>query len=289
MKTLSHLIISSLLIFFAGNQVVGEAVDKFVSVETAQQKGLLELELHGLGGHQEECIEVKINNLLSDSLFVVFEPGRILKSEDVNEQDIVIVKERRFAIGPLGKIVAKLFGFCAQSKNSSPARGSAFRVGIMGNEALISLARLINKNNFPTPAIQHAIWALTDDNPVSSIHHDKADLIKPMLDLVCKLKGIEVPWYTMIFEEDTAMLFSGRPQMLSASIDYYISNNSRVDLNLRNEEGKIIRKFITGQLHNPDKYTYNLKLNVANWRPGKYYLQLYADGNLRLKKVFQLN
>ncbi len=277
MKFVLYLTISLLFLICSGNHLKAEADNKYISVEIALSNNTINLGLSGLGGHQEECIEMKISNLLPDSIFVVFEPGRILQSKDANEQDIVIVKERRFAIGPLRKIVARLFGFCAQSKNSSPAKGSIFSVGKMGNEDLITLAKLIDKNNFPTPAIQHAIWILTDNNPISSIHHDKPELIRPLLNLVCKLKRIKFPWYMMIFEEDTAMLFSGRPQILSAQIDYYISNNSVVDLNLRNEGGKIIRKFITGQLHNPDKYTYNLKLNVANWRPGKYYLHLYAD------------
>ena len=159
----------------------------------------------------------------------------------------------------------------------------------MGKEALISVARLINRSNFPSSAIQHAIWVMTDNNPVSSIHDAKPELIKPLLNLVCKLKGIEVPWYMMIYEKDTAMLFSGRAQTLSATINYYVSTNSKVHLNLRNEDGTIIRRFINGELHNPEKYTYELKLNVTGWRSGKYYLSLYADENLKFKKMFELD
>lgn len=289
MKPLFHLILPFLFLLPTGNHTIAEVTDKYISIEAAKKKGMLDVELYGLGGHQEECIEVKVNNLLADSLFIVIEPGRILESEDVNEQDIVIVKEKRIALGPLGKFVSKLFGFCGQSRNSAPGRGSVFHIGKMGDKALISVARLINKSNFPPAAVQHAIWVMTDDNPVSSIHDDKPERIKPLLNLVCKLKGIEIPWYTMIYEEDTAMLFSGRAQTLSATINYYISSNSTVHLNLRNEDGKIIRRFINGELHNPDKYTYKLKLNVTGWRSGKYYLNLYADENLKLKKMFELD
>ena len=271
------------------NHLFGKEAEKFISIENAIGKNSLKVQLQSLGGHWDECIEIEITNLLSDSIFVLIEAGRILESEDPKEQDIVIVKERRLAIGPLGKFITRLRGFCGQSHNSSPRKGSKFYIGKMGNKALIAVARFIDRGKFPSQAIQNAIWVMTNNNPISSIHDEDPELVRPLVNLVGELKGIKIPWYTMTFEQDTAMLFSGRPEMLSAQISYRISSNARVDMNLRTEDGKIIRRFMTSQLHNPDKYTYDLKLNVNGWRPGNYYFHLYADGNLKIKKVFELN
>jgi len=53
------------------------------------------------------------------------------------------------AIGPFARIITKLKGFCAQSNNAAPNKGSQFSIERMGNEALISVAKLISKSKFP--------------------------------------------------------------------------------------------------------------------------------------------
>ena len=87
------LIVTFLFFIVAGNHVKGKEADKYISIETALFESSLKLELRSLGGYRDECIELKVTNLLSDSLFVLIEAGRILESEDVKEQDIVNVND----------------------------------------------------------------------------------------------------------------------------------------------------------------------------------------------------
>ena len=88
MKYISPLIVTFLFFLVAGNHVKGKEADKYISIETALFESSLKLELRSLGGYRDECIELKVTNLLSDSLFVLIEAGRILESEDVKEQNI---------------------------------------------------------------------------------------------------------------------------------------------------------------------------------------------------------
>ena len=64
--------------------------------------------------------------------------------------------------------------------------------------------------------------------------------IRPIGELISKLKGIEIPWYSVVFEKDTAHLFSGKPLTLFGNIDYYIANNSMVQMNLFDAYGNLV-------------------------------------------------
>ena len=277
-----------LLLSFSFNR---DATDnkKYISIQRHVDEGRLKAQITGLGGYQKDCIEFLLENNTPDSLWIQLEPGRRLVSEDTLIQDILIVKEENILLAAHEKKHLKGYGFCCQSSKRSPGNGSKFNTGYMAPAGWIELAKVINANKFPASSVQHAIWVLSNNHPISSIHATNMENIKVLRETVAGIKGIELPWYTLTFVKDTAQLFSGRPEMLFGKIDYYIRNNTVVTINIRDKRGRIVKSLTKGKTANPGKYTYDLKLNVKAWPKGEYNLYIYEDfSNLNKRKKFVL-
>lgn len=60
----------------------------FASIEQLVQHGKLHVQIQGIGGHSEECVQFTLSNNTNDSLFGYVEPGRRLISDNTEEQDI---------------------------------------------------------------------------------------------------------------------------------------------------------------------------------------------------------
>jgi hypothetical protein len=262
---------------------------KYISIEKLIKDNFLKAELISKGGYQKECMNIHVENLTDDTLNVLLEPGRRLVSIDSSIQDIFIVKKRKIRLPPLVKFIIGGYGFCCQSSNGAPRKGQRFKIGYMAPEKWVKLAEFIDIHNFPTRAVQSAVWVMSNDHPVSSIHDAKPEKVIKLKKFVAKLKGVELPWYSLTYVEDTARLFSNKPEMLWGKIEYQIKNNTVITVNVRNEQGDKVKTLIDQISKGPGHYYLDVKLPVENWPRGKYFIYIIEDyANLNTKRSFKL-
>ncbi len=263
--------------------------DKYISVEQLLKAGNLTAQIKSKGGHKGDCVEFDIKNMTPDTLFVHLEAGRILVPEDSSMQDIFLAKNIRIDLEPYKTKKFTAFGFCCKSSKSSPAKDIKFDIGKMAPPEWLKLAEIIDKNDFPLSSIQSAVWAVSDNHPVSSIYDENNIEILELRRTVSEIRGEEIPWYSLIFEEDTNSLFSHIPERLVGELDYYIRNNAVVTINIRNKNGQIVTYLVDDVVVNPGNYTYDLDLNVKGWPRGEYDVYVYTDfSNVNIKKTFKL-
>ncbi len=266
---------------------------KWLSIEKAIENKLISVEIKGKGGHSGECIEMHIESLIDKDTLLRIEPGRRLVSDDSTLQDILVVKEIQLLLAAREKKNINLFGFCCQASNSGPVDGSIFDVGFMEDSTFIVLADYLGKSGLPLGVMQSAIWVLSDNHSISSIHNDNEndrEKMKELYGLIAGIKGLEFkyPWYTLKYERDTTRLFSNRPNKFFAEIEYGISNSSNVDLVIRDTLNRHVLNIFTNKPHHPNNYKYRFNLNVANWPKGRYFLILYVDNQAKMRKEFEL-
>lgn len=266
---------------------------KLLSVEKAIKEGLISAEITSKGGHEGECIEMNLKSLIDKDTIVRIEPGRRLLSDDTLLQDILIVKEVQLFLAAREKKQVNIFGFCCQATNGGPGKADAFNVGFMEDSTFIVLAEYLGKSSLPLGVMQNAIWVLSNNHSISSIHNDNEkdrDKMKELYALIAGIKKLDLkfPWYTLKYEQDTAALFSNRPSKLFAEVDYDIANPSNVDMVIRDIHNRFVTNIFTNRPHHPNKYNYRFNLNVAKWPKGKYYLLLYVDNQMKMKKEFEL-
>ncbi|RLD68987.1 MAG: hypothetical protein DRI95_01470 [Bacteroidetes bacterium] len=267
--------------------------EKSISIEKALNEGIVSAEFSGAGGHSGDVIDLELKSLIPVDTLIKIEAGRRLTSDDTLLQDILIVRELELFLAANEVKRLKLFGFCCQASNGGPKLDSGFKVGFMEDSSFIYLARFLSKSNLPIGVMQSAIWVLSDNHALNSIHNDNEKdrgKMKGLFGLLASIKGLEYkyPWYTLKYKTDTSRVFSGRPNQMFAEVEYYLSHQGNVDLFIKDSNNLLVKKIFMNRPHHRGEYNYRFTLDVANMPKGKYYLRLYADNQLKMLKEFEL-
>ena len=284
-----RIIIVSILIVSVNSLYANAHNKKYISVETHLKNHAISTKILGSGGYSEDCIDFNIKNLKSDTLFILIEPGRRLVSLDSSFQDILILKTYEITLPPLASIILKGYGFCCQSSNSSPGIGSKFNIGFMAPKTWVRLAEFIDKNNFPANAVQHAVWVISNNHPISSIHNSKPETVFALKKFVAELKQQELPWYSLTFKNDTSQLFSNVPEKLWGTINYRVKHQTIISVNIRNSKGVVVSTIVERVAKSPGNHSVRINMPVINWPKGDYSVFIIEDySNINTKKNFKL-
>ena len=219
-----------------------------VSIEDALKYQLISIEATNLGSYSGECILMNLTNTTSRPLTVLIEAGRNFASEDTNKQDIVIIKETLFSLQPFGSQVKKLFGFCSQSHKGAPDENDQYTLGNMMPKEVVQLATHLNKNKYPVDAMQHAVWTLTNNRPISSVFHTDRDSIKGLQEFLAQYKNEIVPWYSLEYmPNDSTGMVSNKVKTIYGTL--------KADL----EKGRVI-KVVIYDLYNISQIRKDIKV-----------------------------
>lgn len=261
----------------------------FVSIEKLVKTRKLIAKATGLGGHRENCIELDLQNPTNETLKVLIEPGRRLIAKDSSFQDILLVKKNEIILKPHEKLKVLAYGFCCQSRDSSPKKGAKFSLGKMAPQPWVKLANVISENSFPASSVQSAVWVLSDNHPFSSIHATDLRQIDLLRRTVAKIKGVELTWYTVTYVEDGTSVFSGKHNKVAGSLEYFLKDNAKVTILVNDKSGKPVTILTKDVLRGKGSYTFYMDLSVEDWPRGEYDVMVYENGtNVNIKKTFSL-
>lgn len=233
------------------------------------------------GGHQDECIDFKIRNLTDSLLSFYIEPGRRLVSEDSNMQDIFIVKSTSVVLGPREEKSFPGVGYCCQSTNGSPSKNARFNFGQMTDKGWVNLAHYIDSNysHLNSSTIQSAVWVLSDSINIASVSDSDESSYKLKV-LVAAITGSEMPNYTIIYKQDTSMVFTGTPSDLRGWFEIDLKHNGMVTAMIRHKStGLLMTYLIKEKAFNRGKHKEKYDLSVESWPKGTYELLVYEGYN----------
>lgn len=285
----------AILVFIAFTSLTVNRTDKQkkFNIEDAVKSGLFKAEVKGLGGHSGECISINVINNSPTDTIIYIEPGRRFISLDTNVQDILIVRELPLLVRAGEEKKVSLFGFCCQATNAGPDKDEKFTIGQMADSQLVKLAVFLNQNPYDEYTIQNAVWVVSDNHALASVHSSNISKRKELRKLhqflaVLKNLPVEFSWYTLTYKTDTTRLFSGVADSLYGDFDYSLWKNCAASLTLNDSQGRVIKRFFVEKSHNPNTYNYEIKMSVASLPKGKYFVRLIADNQMKSEKVFEL-
>jgi len=294
MKTAKISFLAIFILFvFSSLTVLHSDKQKKLSIEEAVKSGMFKAEVKGIGGYSGECITLNVVNLSSIDTTIYIEAGRRLNSVDSTVQDILVVREVPLLVRAGEEKNINLFGFCCQATNAGPGKDEEFTLGQMADSNLVKLAVFLNQNSFDLSTIQNAVWVVSNNHPLASVHSadvSKRKELRKLHTLLASIKLLPVnfSWYTLTYKTDTTRLFSGVADSLFGDFDYSLWKNCAVSLTLNDSKGKVIDHFFVNKGHNPNSYSYEIKMSVASLPKGKYFVRLIADNQMKSEKVFEL-
>lgn len=282
-----------LLILFTGFISVQNNGDDRLTLGNGIKSGMIKATVKGKGGHTGDCILMNIVNLSSLDTTIYIEAGRRLKSVDSTVQDILIVKEIPLLVRAGEEKEINIFGFCCQATNHSPSKNEAFEVGQMADHGLVKLAEFLSANPYDNGIMQNAVWVVSDNHPLASVGSSNANKrkeLKKLHNILATIKNlpIDFSWYSLTYKTDTARLFSGIADSLYGDIDYSLWKNTTASLLVTDVRGHVVHRIFVDKVHNPNTYSYEIKMSVDGWPKGKYFLRLVADNQKKLEKEFDL-
>jgi len=264
--------------------------DKYISIEKLNGHKTLKMKLKSKGGHSGYCMNLMIENRGTDTCFAWVEAGRRLESADTTQQDIFIVKNEYAVIPPKSKSEFSLFGFCCISHNRSPAKGSAFTVGMMEGKDWQTIAQLINGHDFDESAIQAAVWVVSNGHSVSAIGKGQNNKNMLLLQTLADIKGITMPWYNIAYASEPSRVFSNKPKSIQADITYTLAYEGVVSVLVKDAYGIVQKTLLDNVPRNKGPYVYYLDMEIGGWKDGQYELMIVQDGNRILEtRKFEIN
>ena len=241
------------------------------------EDGLLNITVKSLGKHSGNCLRIAAVNNIDSTIEARIEPGRVFKSENTNEQDIIVTQELLFVVHPLDKTEVDVFGYCCQSQNHSPNVGAEFKLSHMADEQLIKVAEYLNEHReLPISQQQSAIWCLSDCAPISSISRlpdGNTDLNVFISDML----GIDPPWYTTVHKQTANAVFSERVEKLYGDIDFVVHAYTTVSVTVKNESGEMVTTLLQEAEYGPGDYTYPISVWVDFWQSGLYSIEISSN------------
>lgn len=289
MATKIKIVSISLIAFLLISHTHAHLKSPIISIEDAFKQNKIKLEIKSKGEYKGNSVNIISKNISNEPIILHLEYGRIFTCSDTSIQDLLVVKEQLITLMPNESKINDAFAYCCESSNLPPKKDVYYSVGKMAPSEWIKLAEVINKNNFPIDATQHAIWALSNNHELASVHADNMEEIKTLREMLAEIKGIELPWYNIYYLKDSLNVFSGKHYNLKGTIEYYKINNGITTIQVRQKNGKIMSALVKNACQGPGKYHYPVDLNIKGWPKGEYDILIFEDNSqLILKKSFKL-
>lgn len=270
------------IIFLFTNYLYAEDT---LSIQDAERLGMIALDIQGKGGRSSKSILMKIKNLSSKKKVTIkLEAGRQLDSVDSTEQNMLVVKSYISTLSEEQEEKIDIYALCCQMRKHSPKLNSRYNLGNIAAQ-FVALAEFIDKNNYyESEAAQYAVWVLSDGFFMEGVYGKDKNETKAIQHFLHKQTKIPIPWYNIVFEKDSILAFSARPQKLIADFEYKISTKGLVTLGIYSYDGKLVSMVFNRIAHNPGKYVKSFTIDISKMPRGTYYTHLFIGKKLILEK-----
>jgi len=255
-----------------------------ITLQQAMDKKLVKVKIKSLGGYQGESASMEIQNLTKNDLNIKVEPGRRLKSDKDQYQDLLVVREQEILVKANSRSTKNITGYCCESSDCGPGANLSYKANVMADTSLVRLATYIN-NNFKqlgNTSIQQAIWAISDKHGSAAIS-TASEKEMSLKNLVCNLKGEPIPWY--VIKQQIYQTPNGQIHLVNDSLygkmAYSNGNWCYSKLNIYDTKDNAVLISIGNWLKPGSNAVYEVAIPIKNLSKGKYKLTLEND-----KQVF---
>lgn len=265
-------------------------LNRYRSIDSLITERKVFARLTSTGFYSGYSVEADLINQTTETVYLLIEAGRRLIATDSSKQDIFIVKENKVILAPMARVTVRVYGFCCQSSDGAPTVGMGFHLGYIAPDHWVRLARFINTSSEIDPgAIQAAVWVLSNQHCISSIHGSPSAKVEVLKDTVAAILQIKVPWYSIEYEMKEGMVFSGVPRKIYGKVSYYVKHHASVVMVIKDKKGNTIKTLTESGRSGEGRYESDLAITVKGWPKGAYNIMVYEDhANLIMTKEFVL-
>lgn len=266
------------------------AKHRCLNLQKALEGKYVQTNFTSAGGYHGFCMNMRIKNLGTDTLFVLLEAGRRLNSVDDKNQDILIVKEELFVLGARMEKNLKIKGYCCQASNRCPVAGSKYDANKLADSNLVRIANFINSNPMNEETEQSLVWAISNKHALATIYCNNDSLTRVLREMVAGITGEQIPWYTLVSVKHVypggAIIVS--PVKLKGQLIYANEKENYATLSVLNERGLPVCHIKSEWLKATTEATYQLELPIKGLIKGKYKVELRTPEKQLAYREFEI-
>lgn len=289
MKSIKIIISAVLLFGLAAWQLPNKEIKyapKEITIQEAEQQAIIKANVNSKGGHSGKCIELKLENLTKKPQQIFIPAGTVFIADNSDEQNILMTQDMIFTLNGGQSKMMDVSGFCCEMSDSSPDKGSTFKVSMHKNEKVIQLVNYLKTKNFDENTLQSAVWCVANDAGLGSVYCDDEKQTNELRDKISEITGKEKVWYTAQtnYSLDEQRHIVREPTLVKGMLTTTIDKPMEVKQEVYNENNELLHTSPAMKFPRKGKYDYDFYLKVSGWKTGKYYI-LVKGGDQELMKV----
>lgn len=259
-----------------------------VNLKDAIAQNLIKASFNSNGNFNGLSVHFDILNTSKSSLSIIVPAGTTFVPENDEEQTLIVLENEVIAIAPHAKIDEVLDGYCINLSKHCPTESKPFKLSETKNENFKKLFSFVGSKKINPLISQSVAWAISDNQPVSSIEGDDS-ATKELKKFMFGLLNQKETWYTsspnyVVTPQRTIAVST---VAISGYLDFTLTKNAVVHQEVTNSEGKIMMRttkdFALGKGNVKSKFS----LKVTGWQKGKYFVKI--KDALNVYATFEFN
>ncbi len=115
------------------------------------------------GQYYGKCMSIKMRNIVDTPLYIYFDNGLMLLSEDSSTQDMIITEPLWVKLEKRQSKSVKLYAMCGEIHDGVPHLDKKYKIGNFADVNLVAITNSISEMFMQNIVGQSAVWAYTDD------------------------------------------------------------------------------------------------------------------------------
>jgi hypothetical protein len=284
-------------------------IDNSLTIDqaVAENKVVVTLPEFGSNGYYSG-LRVNIKNISGKSLQLKIPKGTIFIPDNTGEQTLTTSEDTVFALNSNQEKQVRRQGFCTEIHDHGSTSASTFTLGFTKNSKLLNILNYMDSLHVNDHSIvQHAVWCITDNNPVSYITMKDTAVERKLRLRICSLTGQSMPWYSTeseivrrmpdpVEEEEQQEEIVQQPRPVfvieahTVTGDLHFTSTTRTELQgmVKDSTGKVISTSPRKMTCPPGNVTFEYKLTVQGWAKGKYSVVYLNNGVEVINQPFEI-
>lgn len=267
------------------------SIDKSITLDQAVAEGKVQVNMLPYGETGRTGIRLNVKNISGKNLQLKMAKGTLFVPDNSDEQTLVTSGDELFALNAGQEKLVQRKGFCTERHDHGSGAESTFKLSFSQNEKLMNIIRYmdslkVNDNSM----IQHAVWCITDNHPVSYINGMDTAATRLVQMRACALTGQQMPWYKTESEivQTPAREIVVEAKEVAGELSFKSAEPIKMQGMVKDSAGNVVYtnpNVINGPKGN---ITFWYRLRVEGWEAGKYYVVYTNNGQEVIRQEFEI-
>ncbi|MFW5851848.1 MAG: hypothetical protein ACOCWB_06475, partial [Bacteroidota bacterium] len=169
-----------------------------------------------------------------------------------------------------------------EPEKTHKADSLSYSFGGIASDKFIEFASTVSPKSLSKKELQTALQIIHQTIPLAAFCSDTISHTIPLKQILAEIMNTDVPWYCISYRHN-------KPQTLQGELHYFITDSSSVNINIISSTKDTLKTHEISNLQKPGYYTYKLNLDISDYLPGTYTVELLQNNTvLMIRKKFTL-